>query len=124
VDNPPAHNRVTRFFSNPLVGMTGTAASVIGVVLALFFYFSGQKTRDLTAFLHPIRTNVVRMGQASNLSIKFEDRQVDSDVTALQITVWNRGALSIRPDNVLKPVAIVMPAAKFCKPQSQNSAET
>ncbi|MCX5669849.1 MAG: hypothetical protein NTU94_00815, partial [Planctomycetota bacterium] len=107
--DPSSHSRVMRFFSNPLVGMIGTAASVIGLALALIFYLSEQRTRDLTAFVHPIRSNVVRMGQASKLSVKIDDRLVDSDVTAVQIAVWNRGALSIRPSNVLKPVAIVMP---------------
>jgi hypothetical protein len=112
MDYLPTQNRMMRFFSNPVVGIVGTAASVIGVALALFFYFSEHNTRDLTAFVHPIRTSVVRTGQASKMSVRFEDRLIDSDVTAVQITVWNKGGLSIRPANVLKPVVIVMPGRR------------
>lgn len=114
MDNPPTQNRLMRFFStNPLVGVIGAAASVISIPLAIFLYFSGQQTRDLAALVHPIRTSVVRLGQASKLSVKFEDRLIDSDVTAVQIAVWNRGGLAIRPTNVLKPVAIAMPGHRI-----------
>jgi len=113
MNNPPTQNRIMRFFSNPVVGMIGTAASVISIPLALFFYLSEQRTRDLSAFVHPVRTTVVRTGQASKMSVKFEDRLIDSDVTAVQIAVWNRGALPIRPTNVLKPVAITMPGRQI-----------
>lgn len=114
MDDPPTENRMMRFFSsNPVIGMIGAAASVISIPLALFFFISEQKTRDLTAFVHPVRTSVVRMGQASKLSVKFEDRPIDSDVTAVQIAIWNRGGLSIRAANLLKPIAIVMPGRQI-----------
>jgi len=102
---------ITRFFSNPLVGMIGTAASVLGVGLAFLFYFSDPNTPDLTALVHPIRTTLVKSGQASNLSVKFQDKVVDSDITIAQIAVWNRGRLSIRPQSVLKPIEIVIPGS-------------
>jgi len=104
---------ITRFFSNPLVGMIGTAASVLGVGLAVFFYFLDAKTPDLTALVYPIRTTVVKLGQASNLSVKFQDKVIDSDIASAQIAIWNRGRLSIRPSSVLKPVEIVMPGARI-----------
>jgi hypothetical protein len=51
---------------------------------------------------------VVKAGQASALSVSFKGNQISSDVTALQIAVWNAGKAPIVREEVLTPVEIVM----------------
>jgi hypothetical protein len=93
--------------------MTGTAASIIGVALAVFFYLSEQKTRDLTVYVHPIRTTVVKADQVSKLSLTLNGHPIQSDVTAAQIAIWNRGKLSIRSSEILKPIQLVVPECQI-----------
>lgn len=98
-----------RFFSHPTVGVTGTVASVLGVVLAIWLYYHSLRTRDLNVLVASNRTTIVRAGQTSSLSVYAHNKQIHFDVTSVQIAVWNRGDLSIRTTDVLKPVQIVLP---------------
>ena len=103
-----ADNRtwLMRLFSNPAVGMIASAASVLGVVLTIYFYVQSTKKRDLVYFVNPAQAVVVKMGEASNLHVLYGDRELKSDVTATQIALWNQGNDSIRPENVLEQVTI------------------
>jgi hypothetical protein len=102
-------NPVIRFFSNPIVGVLGSIASILGVGLAVFFYFAQQQGRDLAVLVHPVRVPVVKSGQASQLSVKFDGSDITTDVTAAQVALWNRGRLPIRSENVLRPVRLTTP---------------
>jgi len=96
-----------RFFSNPLVGAAGSVASIAGLLLATYFYKEGKEAPQLTFYVHPVRAVVLQAGQASRLSARFDNELVRSDITAVQVAVWNRGKLAIRQDRVLKPVVIL-----------------
>jgi hypothetical protein len=95
-----------RFFSHPIVGMVGWAATVLSLVLGIFFYIQSTKNRDVVCFVNPVQTVVVKSGGASNLHVFYGDRELKSDVTAAQIAVWNSGNESVRPENILEPVTI------------------
>jgi hypothetical protein len=94
------------FFSNPLVGIIGTIASIVGLLLAIYFYLKGKRVRKLAYQVNPANAVVVRAGQASKLKVTFNDRIIKSDVTAFQIALWNQGNQSIKPNNILKPIII------------------
>jgi hypothetical protein len=61
---PNGENRKTsmlrQFFSNPIVGVAGSIASIIGLVLAIYFYFQATHYRNLVYFVHPAKAVVVR----------------------------------------------------------------
>jgi len=95
-----------QFFSNPMVGFVGTVASVIGVVLAIYFYLQGNKKRELTYYVRPVRTIVVKAEETPRLSVTYDGQQIRTDITAAQIAFWNRGHESIRKTNVLQPLII------------------
>ena len=99
-------NWLTRFLSNPIFGMIAWVATVLGSILSVYFYFEGTKRRDLVYFVNPAQAVVVKTGEATNLHVRYGDRELKSDVTAAQIALWNRGNDSIRPENVLEQVAI------------------
>lgn len=100
---PPA---VMRFFSNPIVGILGALASIIGVPLAIYFYVQATQFRELVYYANPAQAIVVKAGEVSKLRVLIGDRELKSDVTTAQIAIWNRGNESLKPENVVAPVVI------------------
>jgi hypothetical protein len=57
------------FGAHPIVGLVGTLAGVLGVVLAVVFYLATLKTRELSLCVNPSKTTIVKSGQSSDLHI-------------------------------------------------------
>jgi hypothetical protein len=95
-----------RFFSNPVVGLVGTIASVLGVALAIYFYLQTKEEPNLTYYSNPAKAVLVRSGQASRLAASFDGTIIKSDITAVQIAIWNEGRASITASKVLKPIVL------------------
>lgn len=98
--------RRRRFFSNPIVGIAGSIASVLGILLSTYFYSAGKERPNLTYYVHPVKAAVFRTGQASSLRLTLDDQPVERDITATQIAFWNAGTKPIRQDDVLRPLTI------------------
>jgi hypothetical protein len=49
---------------------------------------------------------VVTGAGASGLEVHFKGKAITSDVSAVQLAIWNKGDQSIRPGNVLEPVIV------------------
>jgi len=61
--------KLGQWLSHPLtllLGLFGTVASILSVV----FYFQSIEDRELTFLVHPVRSTVVKAGQASRLNLK------------------------------------------------------
>lgn len=101
-----------RFFSNPWVGGVGTIASVAGLLLAIYFYLEAKESRRLAIFVDPAKAAIVKAGQTSKLATSYNGEQVQGDVTAAQVTIWNSGKLSIRSENVLDGVSLRIDKAR------------
>ena len=99
-------SKLRRFFSNPIVGVTGSIASIVGVILAILFFVKGSKERDLQCFVHPVKSVVVRGGEASKLSVTGPKGEINGDVTAIQIAIWNAGQEPIRSEHMLKKLTV------------------
>jgi hypothetical protein len=102
-DTDKPKNLVVRFFSNPLVGGVGT---VIGILLAVYFYSEQREFRKLTYYVHPVKAVVVKAGQASELTAIYADKPIKTDITAAQVALWNQGKLPIKGNDVLKPIVL------------------
>jgi hypothetical protein len=107
-DKPGQRHDLLRRFSNPWVGVLGTVFTIVGVGLAIYFYFGGARTRRLTYSVNPVKTIVVKAGEASTLRVLHGDQEIKGDITAAQVAIWNDGTESIRPENVLSPVRILL----------------
>lgn len=94
------------FFSKPVVGLIGTIASIMGVLLAIYFYLGSRDSRELIYYVHPAKATIVASGAASRLSVKYDNQIIHTDITVAQIAFWNNGKLPIRRNNVLKPFII------------------
>jgi hypothetical protein len=57
--------------------------------------------------VNPVKTIVVKAGEASSLRVLHGELEIRGDVTAAQVAIWNDGTESIRPENVLSPVVIL-----------------
>lgn len=97
---------VLAFFANPWVGIAGSIASVVGLILAVYFYVASTSSPDVVYYINPARAVVVKQGTASRLGVQFDNRSLTEDVTAAQIAIWNNGDQTVRPAAVLSPVAI------------------
>lgn len=98
--------RLVTFFSNPTIGIAGSLASIAGVLLAVYFYQAGQRSRDLRYFVHPARAVVVKAGQSSRLQVTVDGARVDNDVTAAQVAFWNEGKDPVRSQHMLHGLVI------------------
>lgn len=95
-----------RFFSKPAVGIAGSLASIIGIVLSVYFFQASREKSELTYFVHPAKAAVVRTQQTSCLTVQFDGQSLKSDITAVQVAFWNAGSKPIRFNDVLSPLVI------------------
>lgn len=100
------NGRLSDFFSDPVVGVIGSIASIISLFLAVYFYLKAKQVRELVYQVNPAKAVVLRAGQASKLKVTFEDVVIAEDITAAQIALWNQGNQSVKPENILKPIVI------------------
>jgi len=101
-----SRSQFVHFFSNPLVGMLGSIASIVGVGLAVLFYVESKEVRHLIYYAHPAKATLVHSGLASGLEVTFNKKPITTDVTAVQVAIWNDGELPIKKDNVLESVTL------------------
>jgi len=103
---PSASNKILSFFSHPAVGVLGTLASLIGLVLTIYFYNASIRSRDFTYYFHPLRTNVVTLDNGSRLQVRYDGQDIKGSVTAMQFAVWNAGDEPIKEEDILERVTI------------------
>ena len=102
-------SRILALLSHPAVvvlGIIGAIASLIGIPLSVYLYYASREYPQLAYYVHPVKATVVRAGEASRLAAIFDNRPVETDITAAQIAIWNQGQQAIKKDDVLKPIII------------------
>lgn len=97
---------IASFFGNPLVGILGSVANIIAIPLAIFFYLEAREIPILVYSVNPVRTSVVKAGEASDLSISHNGKKISGNVTAAQMAIWNSGKRPIRENDTLSPIVI------------------
>ena len=97
---------ILRFFANPWIGIVGSLASLLSVILAVYFYIAAAQYPELVYYISPARAVVVKQGTASRLVVSFDKQPIAQDVTAVQLSIWNRGKAPIRGSAILKPLTI------------------
>ncbi len=95
-----------RFFANPWVGIFGSIASIVGLILAVYFYLVSVRYPELVYYESPVRAVVVNHETASRLAVSYDNRPITEDVTAVQLAIWNRGNEPIRRAAILQPLLI------------------
>ncbi len=96
-------NAILKFASHPAVGV---AVGVLGIVIGFYLYWSSREIPELTYYVHPVKAAVVRTGQISRLSVQFDGKDLNSNVTAAQVAFWNAGRRAIRRSAILEPLVM------------------
>ncbi len=100
------NNRLLSFFSKPIVGILGSIASIIGLILAIYFYVGGKQSPDLTYSINPTRLELINAKQSSSFSINFNGKAVEGDITTAQIAFWNQGKSPIKKEDIIQDIFI------------------
>jgi hypothetical protein len=80
---------------------------IVAIVLPLEIWAASRSGRDLVYAVNPIYTRVVTAGQSSEISVQYHGSSLgDTNVTAAQVAIWNRGKESIQPEDILQTITI------------------
>jgi hypothetical protein len=112
---------IWNWFGQPWVGVVGTICSAIGIVLSIWFYYAGHRARSLSIYVNPVRTTIVKSGRTSELRVFSKDQEIKSDVSAVQLAIWNGGREPIKPEHVLSEIRIkTQPAVPILEATLRN----
>jgi hypothetical protein len=79
----------------------GITASLVAAII--FYVLVESRSRELSLYVNPTKTTIVKSGQSSDLHVVYKGQSISTDVTALQVAIWNAGKESIRPEHVISP---------------------
>jgi hypothetical protein len=99
-----------RWLANPWISVVGTFTGILGLAALVYSWIVASPPRDLLITSDP-PVAIVRAGQASSVEILYHGEKITNDVYARQVYVWNAGSDSIRPENVLEPIRVMLPHA-------------
>jgi hypothetical protein len=85
---------------NPKIGLLGTISSVIAIPLAIVLFVLGENDREIL-YAVSAPTAIVRSGRLSDLKLYSHGSEITSDVSSLQVVIWNIGRGPVRRENVL-----------------------
>jgi len=104
--NTKEKSKFSRFFSNPLIGFISMVIGIVSLTLVIYFSLAGKPKRELSYYCHPVKATVVKTGQTSSLEVFCDEEKIDSDVTAVQVAIWNNGKESIKRDDILETITL------------------
>jgi hypothetical protein len=100
----PTKKLLEWFGRNPVIGLASLVIGVMSLGVTTYFGEVSHRSRELSYEVNPTRSIIVKSGQSSDLHVVYKGQTVLSDVTALQVVIWNNGKESIRSENVLTPI--------------------
>jgi hypothetical protein len=80
--------------------------SYIVTIILFFIGLNNVPIRKLQFSIYPGRTTIIKSEQASLLDVYYKNEKINTDVTAVQIAIWNSGKHEIISEDILEPVTI------------------
>ncbi len=93
------------------LGWLGIVVGVTGAGLSCYFYWESREVRDPVFIADPNRVEIVSAANIATAPIKVLRRDgtpISADVYAVRFFFWNAGRRSIRPENVLDTLQIML----------------
>ena len=98
--------KAKEFISNPWFIAIASICSIFSVIEGVIIYRLQWAKPSIVASMNSVATPVVKTGTASKLAISYEGKPITSDITAVQIAIWNAGKKAVRPEQILNPITI------------------
>ena len=98
-----ARSRLLVWFSNPWVGIIGTIASIVGVILAVYFYSASERKRQLIVANDPA-FSIVKSGETGSIDVIYKGKPITTDVYACRLYIWNAGTETIHRETYFSPL--------------------
>jgi hypothetical protein len=93
-------------FKNPIVGLLGSVASIISLILAVYFYIAAAEKKELTYYVHPAKTSVVNIQDVGKFEVLFDGKPIEKNVSIARVAFWNAGRKPIIKNDILKKLEI------------------
>lgn len=97
----PSQNKIMYLLSNPLFSSIAGLASIISLILAIYFYYEAKEYPELRFAVYPIKGVILKRGDISKLSTSYDGKNIDGDITKTQVAIWNNGKRSIKSEDIL-----------------------
>lgn len=94
-------SRVLGFFSNPWIGIVGGLSGIIGLPLAVYFFFAQIQQPGVRYYIRPVRSVLAQAGSSSDVTILYKGQPTGESVTAALVALWNAGKKPVLQGDVL-----------------------
>jgi len=85
--------------SNPLVNLGGFIFGVLGVVLAVIFYFRGRQVLGLKYEAKSFDLITAKISQLPGFAATYKNRPLEN-LTASRLAIWNSGTTVVSAENI------------------------
>jgi hypothetical protein len=95
------------FWAHALVQISAWLVSILlGGYLGYLVNDWSEKRRELIYTVLPGRSTIVKAGEVSDLTVSYKGEPVTTDVSAVQVYIWNEGRENIRQSHMHEPLVI------------------
>ena len=85
-------------------GVIGIVIGVIGIVLAIYFHYKSEKFSEVEMFVEQIQVfDKTKSGVVPLRVLDASGNQIDNNILAASITIWNSGNVEIKKEDVRQP---------------------
>ncbi|MDD2230827.1 MAG: hypothetical protein PHY48_15680 [Candidatus Cloacimonetes bacterium] len=99
---PKEKGRIVKWIaSNPWVSIASLVFGALGFGLAIYSTFVNIEKPELSYHVHPVKTAVVNKNATSRISVFYDGKAINSNVSIAQIEIWNGGRKPIRNEDIL-----------------------
>jgi hypothetical protein len=107
-ENKPRPPFLQFFVNHPVVGMVCFLAALVTIATTAYLLVIGRETRNLFYYCNPIKTSIVQAGNIKTLEVFHNGQKIETDVTAMQVAIWNKGRLPILKSDVLEDCVLLL----------------
>lgn len=97
---------LTFFSSNPWLALISFIIAVGSLVLTIYTYVVPASLPDLTYSVSPVKAVAVKSGQVTDLEVSYKGTAITTDITVVQLAIWNKGRRPIRLESILDGIQI------------------
>jgi hypothetical protein len=101
---------ITKHWLGLLICFVGALASIAALALGIWPIVP---KRVLIYSVQPVRTAIVQVNQASDITLFYKGKRINGDLTAAQIMIGNSGKEPIEDKDILVPITLVVSNAEI-----------